>query len=683
MDGNMKNYNKLIFLFLILFIASIVLNPISAINSTDDNGVISNTEDLNYLDEVNLNSEPNSENDIQYNSKLSTSNENSDIICSTEKSFSELDPKIQEYENVYLYNSYYSTSDYEHGLHINKSVTIYGNDNDLNGKDSYRIFFIQTGNVIINNINFINGFYKGNDTGAGAIWNEGNLTLINCNFYNNKAGNGGSIVNFGTLTLINCSFSCNSANLHGGAIWNGNTLNITNTEFYSNRAGENAGAIWNIGDLTIRNCDFNSNHASYGGAIAANEGTINIYDSEFYDNSVSNNAGAISLGGDSLKVFIKNSIFIYNRAEYCGALINTGELTLENCNFESNINNNNEEYGAVLSYGTIHIKDCNFSNNAGCSAGYSSDLDSEFYISLGNKYYGDIFNVKIGLVPASSLHYLETSIYIDNKFIKKYIINTNGEQIANFGTSLKVGKHTFSIKCKNFEIIKTFTIYKAHTKFSVSQYTFTTAYNKILKITLKNNNGYPAISKTIKFKINGKTYSSKTNSLGVASIKLKIHQAGNYKCLVSFAGDSSYYEKSIYFKLRVKKTNTKVKAPKVTGTHGTTKYFKITVKNMKNKAVKNLKLKVKVAGKTYKIKTNSKGMAKFNIKNLKKGTHKVVINSKNSKFYVKKTSKVKIKAPKKVKYTYKRSYSSYTKPITSTKSASSYSSSRTFSINNL
>ena len=77
----------------------------------------------------------------------------------------------------------------------------------------------------------------------------------------------------------------------------------------------------------------------------------------------------------------------------------------------------------------------------------------------------------------------------------------------------------------------------------------------------------------------------------------------------------------------------------------------------------------------------------LNIKNIKKGTHKVVISSKNSKFYVKKTSKIVMKNPV-VKRTYKSSSgsrssysSSYTPRSSSTSSSSSSSTSRSFSIN--
>jgi len=68
-------------------------------------------------------------------------------------------------------------------------------------------------------------------------------------------------------------------------------------------------------------------------------------------------------------------------------------------------------------------------------------------------------------------------------------------------------------------------------------------------------------------------------------------------------------------------------------------YLKVKVKNDDTyRPIKNLKLKVKVftksKSKTYTIKTDSKGIAKFNTKNLKLGDHKVVITSADDKYKV-------------------------------------------------
>ena len=60
--------------------------------------------------------------------------------------------------------------------------------------------------------------------------------------------------------------------------------------------------------------------------------------------------------------------------------------------------------------------------------------------------------------------------------------------------------------------------------------------------------------------------------------------------------------------------------------------------------MKKAKVTIKVKGKTYKAKTNSKGKATFKITKLtKKGTYKAVIKYKGSSYYKNVTKKVKIR----------------------------------------
>ena len=87
-----------------------------------------------------------------------------------------------------------------------------------------------------------------------------------------------------------------------------------------------------------------------------------------------------------------------------------------------------------------------------------------------------------------------------------------------------------------------------------------------------------------------------------------------------------------------------------------TKKYTITLKDNKNKAMKNKKVTLKVKGKTYTAKTNSKGKATFKLTKLtKKGKYTAVIKYAGDKYYKKATKKVKItvKAPAKKKTTWK------------------------------
>ena len=69
---------------------------------------------------------------------------------------------------------------------------------------------------------------------------------------------------------------------------------------------------------------------------------------------------------------------------------------------------------------------------------------------------------------------------------------------------------------------------------------------------------------------------------------------------------------------------------------------KVLAKHSKNPIIKT-KFKVKVAGKTYNLKTDSKGFLKIKTNNLSKGIKKVNILLKNSDFNIKNKFSVKIK----------------------------------------
>ncbi|MGN1363562.1 MAG: nitrous oxide reductase family maturation protein NosD [Methanobrevibacter sp.] len=68
--------------------------------------------------------------------------------------------------------------------------------------------------------------------------------------------------------------------------------------------------------------------------------------------------------------------------------------------------------------------------------------------------------------------------------------------------------------------------------------------NKILTFTLLSTNSLtgkmdiPAVSKTIKVTVNGKTYSIKTNKKGIATLKVSINKKGTYILSTKFTGDT-------------------------------------------------------------------------------------------------------------------------------------------------
>ena len=184
----------------------------------------------------------------------------------------------------------------------------------------------------------------------------------------------------------------------------------------------------------------------------------------------------------------------------------------------------------------------------------------------------------------------------------------------------------------------------------------TTTYNSgktfNVKVVSSKDKSYRLEDVEIKLRVytkgSYKDYYAYTNYNGIAKFKVSKLALGTHKVQVS---SSDYYTTAskVTSKLIIKKANTKVSAPKVTAKYKQSKKFKIKIKDKaNNKAVKKVKISVKVGNKKYSLKTNSKGVASFNTKSLKAGTYKVTIKSKNSKYRISAKSKIIIKsAPKK------------------------------------
>ena len=88
-------------------------------------------------------------------------------------------------------------------------------------------------------------------------------------------------------------------------------------------------------------------------------------------------------------------------------------------------------------------------------------------------------------------------------------------------------------------------------------------------------------------------------------------------------------------KIVITKAASKIVASKKTFKSKTkVKKYAITLKNNKNKAIKNVKVTLTIKGKTFTAKTNSNGKAIFKIKNLtKKGKYSAKIKFAGNGYY--------------------------------------------------
>ena len=133
------------------------------------------------------------------------------------------------------------------------------------------------------------------------------------------------------------------------------------------------------------------------------------------------------------------------------------------------------------------------------------------------------------------------------------------------------------------------------------------------KVSLSDISG-KLVNKTVKFKVNGKVYNVVTDKNGVATLKLKL-KPGEYGVT------TSYGKYSVKNKITIKKTLITKNLSKKVKKAAT---FNVKVLNSKGKAYSKQLVKIIFNGKTHNIKTNSKGIASFNIpKNLKVGKYTI------------------------------------------------------------
>ena len=195
------------------------------------------------------------------------------------------------------------------------------------------------------------------------------------------------------------------------------------------------------------------------------------------------------------------------------------------------------------------------------------------------------------------------------------------------------------------EIPVNFTVNKKVITINAKNAAYVINYGGTYKVTFTN----VADGTKVTFTLRGKNIGSTTVKNGVASKKLtakilKTAKAGK-KNMVIKIGNSNYSPISKIVKITINKEKTKMTAKAKTFKRTTkTKKYTIILKNSKNKAMKKAKVTLKVKGKTYTAKTNSKGKATFKITKLtKKGTYKAVIKYNGNSYYNKVTKNIKIK----------------------------------------
>ena len=228
-------------------------------------------------------------------------------------------------------------------------------------------------------------------------------------------------------------------------------------------------------------------------------------------------------------------------------------------------------------------------------------------------------------------------------------VTVNGTNITI--SNLNAGKYTLQVTTiaeDNYNpVTKTASITVNKLKTTLNAKSIATVYNvnKNLVITLKDSKGNAlnGVNITVQLK-DAKTYTTTTKN-GQIKVSTKGLAPKVYTAKITFKGNTNYEKTSKNtVKVTVKKATPKITAKKKTFKRTVkTKKYNIALKTNLKKAMKGVKVTLKVNKKTYSAKTNKKGIATFKITKLTKtGKYTAIVKFAGNKYYNAKAVKQKI-----------------------------------------
>ena len=263
--------------------------------------------------------------------------------------------------------------------------------------------------------------------------------------------------------------------------------------------------------------------------------------------------------------------------------------------------------------------------------GYNSGLD----------YTASVYDAE-----GSPLANAKVTVKVDTN---TYTVQTDSNGVLRLNNKLAVGNHAIVIinpvtgeyKLNNLKIAARITGNKNVKIFFADNSKYT------VRIVGDDGN-YVGAGEVVKMNVGGKTYSVKTDKNGYATLKLSL-KVKKHTITITYKGFTTKNTVTVKSVVKpVKKLvklnkKSKSKSKKTAKAKKKSKYLKIKVKLKGKKVLKKKRVYMKFKGKTYKAKTNKKGIATFKVpkkvtKKLKKGkkykatfTYKVKANGKTLK----------------------------------------------------
>ena len=453
------------------------------------------------------------------------------------------------------------------------------------------------GIVGVNNCSFVNNTAE---DGGGAIvvnWN-GELDVANSTFVNNSAKNYAAAIYNVTksLSLENNTFINNTpydfsgfeSNMNiilNNIVYGDDAIIIVNLTGYNdiglnktvkvtiNGKDYEVTTVNGIGKLSISGLEVNNNINVFANFIGDGEYKSSNASSSF---EVSQSTTNISLDAD------ENGTIIVKLLDGNGKPVSDAPLTYS-------INGTNMGNLVTDADGSVEINNLTGKmdfvvNYAGNESYIGSDLTKDIFIVMkapvrhntqiissdfnqtAVDFYrgerGGYFTVVLKDVNGTVLANKPVSVGFNGVV---YNLTTDANGVAKLQINLAwEGFYTFAVAFLGDDdyngsfVVNKITITKKSTVLSVPSKTFSRySNNKVLVISLKGkksvgNTYINGVGKTVKVTVNGKTYTARTNSKGIAYVKVSINRRGTYTVTTKFSGDYAFSPKTTTSKLYIR-----------------------------------------------------------------------------------------------------------------------------------
>lgn len=392
------------------------------------------------------------------------------------------------------------------------------------------------------------------------------------------------VINSNNVVLKNIKIINGISDSNGGAInWKGDNGTIINSTFNYCISPTNGGAVYFKSTGNVINSTFEYNNATFGGSICF-DGEANVINSRLTNNHAVFLGGAISFYEFGS---VKNVTFSKNVAGDGSGIYASSDCNVDDSTF---IQNYAIGYGAITSDRNLKVINSTFIKNL---AKYSSAifLKNDGQIEKCNftqnsaESYGIILATgNVISITNSEFNHNQVND-VKSLYIQTKEVTINNSTFNNYNSTLDSEIHIES----NKKILHDLSFYNAP------------------KVDIKDDENM----------ITNNTPPNKTDETKKPSTSVK-----NVK-------------KSTYITAKAKTFKLKTK----------TKKYTVILKSGKN-VLKNKKVILKIKGKRYSAKTNSKGKATFKIKLSKKGKYKTVITFGGDKLYKSSKKSVHIKIKK-------------------------------------